>query len=105
MMYRTSNSVDDLINSSIKLEVKVMMDYLTFNYHNNSTIALWKGISTHIQPGTQKSRDEVIRGVQEKMDGVKSGDYVSEIQEMVKVVLVEKLQKGVGIELRAAMPK
>ena len=104
MMYRTSNSIDDLINSSIKLEVKVMMDLLGIKSRTNTTITLWKQISTHLQPESQNFRDGVIRGVQGKMDGVKSGDYVSKIKEMVKVVLVEKLQKGVGIELRAVMP-
>ncbi|THW60302.1 hypothetical protein D6D19_10124 [Aureobasidium pullulans] len=100
----TSDSVDALINSSIKLEVKVMMDYLSIRCHNNSTLALWKEIWLHLKPENGPFTNKVIKRVQEKMEGVRSGDYVSEIKEMVKVVLVEELQKGVGIELRAVMP-
>ncbi|THY16155.1 hypothetical protein D6D01_07782, partial [Aureobasidium pullulans] len=98
----TSKSVDGLIEAHIKVEVKTMMDFLVT--HANSRYGnLCYQISAHLKPQDVTQRAAICRKVQEKMEGVNSGDYVAKIKEAIKETLAVELQNGVRNDFQVMM--
>lgn len=101
-MRSTSKSVDDLIEAHIKVEVKTMMDFLVT--HANSRYGnLYHQVSAHLKPQDVAQRAAICRKVQEKMEGVNSGDYVAKIKEAIKETLAVELQNGVRNDFQVMM--
>ncbi|THZ25757.1 hypothetical protein D6C89_04156 [Aureobasidium pullulans] len=98
----TSESVNGLIKAHIEVEVKIMMDFLvTMTSSRYSNLSYQ--VTVHLKPQDVTQRAAICRKVEEKMEGVDSGDYVNKIKETIKETLVVEMQNGVGNDVQVMM--
>ncbi|KEQ72835.1 hypothetical protein M436DRAFT_82114 [Aureobasidium namibiae CBS 147.97] len=98
----TSKSVDDLISAQIKHEVKHIMGQLWCSVSKH-TPSIDAQINKILKPADQSYKEHIAQKVQEKTEGVTSGDYVAMIKAAVKAVLVEEYKESSGAELSAKL--
>lgn len=102
MMHSISESVNGLIKAHIEVEVKIMMDFLVTRT-NSRYSNLSHQILAHLKPTDDTQRAAICRKVQEKIEGVDSGDYVNKIKETIKETLIVEMQNGVGNDVQVMM--
>ncbi|KAG9528290.1 hypothetical protein KCU93_g4385, partial [Aureobasidium melanogenum] len=103
MQEKTNNaaeSIEGLITTQIKLEVKMKMDKL--QSRSSSSDLYWE-IRNYLAPTDPERRERIVNTALEKMRGVTCVDFAVKVSEAVESAIFEQFHKGIDKQLRDYM--
>ncbi|KAH0382696.1 hypothetical protein KCU92_g6009, partial [Aureobasidium melanogenum] len=104
MQEKTNNSaaesIEGLITTQIKLEVKMKMDKLQ---SRSSRSALYWEIEDYLAPTDPERRERIVNTALEKTRGVTCVDLAVKVSEAVESAIFEQFHKGIDKQLRDYM--
>jgi hypothetical protein len=102
--YSSSEAIEGLIATQVKLEIKIRMDKLNERCSTYpSTARLVPEIKGYLSPWESASRERNFNTAVEKMEGVAGTDLAARVTKAAETALLEEFHKGIDEQMRGYM--